>query len=245
MVSYQYMSYYCGMVYCIDKKIKENTGWLFFTVLHFVKTFVWYRSVFTQYSYYRDFFCLGTALRLHDCHPHGWVHYIDTAIITVLRFVWYCSVFNQYSYYRDFFCSGTASHLRDCHIHSWVRYIDTTKITVWCMPSLILSIGLQWLFYFIVFYFKPTDGEMVKWWDCLLTITGSLCYLLFFNAWNITSQNTGTHSTFIILSHRAGSSEPQVVLKFWPIVNIFCTMTSWFRVNSKTYPKVSAIYWKY
>ena len=54
-----------------------------FIVLHFVKIIVWYHSVFTQYSYYRDFFCLGSTSRLRDRHHHGWVRYIDTTKITV------------------------------------------------------------------------------------------------------------------------------------------------------------------
>ena len=54
-----------------------------FIVLHFVKKFVWYRSVYTKYSYYRDLFYSGTALHLCDCHRHRWVCYIDTTKITV------------------------------------------------------------------------------------------------------------------------------------------------------------------
>ena len=44
---------------------------------------MWDCSVFTQYSYYCELFCSGPALCLHDCHFHGWVHYIDTTNITV------------------------------------------------------------------------------------------------------------------------------------------------------------------
>ena len=93
-----------------------------------------------------------------------WVHHIDTTKITVLRFVWYRLVFTEYNYYRDLFCSGTALRLRNRHRHVWVYYIDTTKITVWCMSLLLLSIYLRWLCYFIMLYFKLTNGEMVKWW---------------------------------------------------------------------------------
>ena len=42
--------------------MQDNTGWLFLIVLHSVKRFVWYIFLFTQYSYCRDFFCLGPAL---------------------------------------------------------------------------------------------------------------------------------------------------------------------------------------
>ena len=54
-----------------------------FIVLNFVKRFVWYRSVFTQYSYYNDFFSLGTALDPRYHHCRGWLKYIDTTKITV------------------------------------------------------------------------------------------------------------------------------------------------------------------
>ena len=81
-----------------------------------------------------------------------------------LRFVWDSSAFIQYSYYRDFFCLGSASRLRNHHQHVWVRYIDNNKITVACMSSLLLYIDLRWLCYFILFYFKLTNGAMVKRW---------------------------------------------------------------------------------
>ena len=38
------------------------------------------------------------------------------------------------------------------------------KVTVVCMSSLLLSIDLRQLCYFIMFYFKLKNGEMVKWW---------------------------------------------------------------------------------
>ena len=76
--------------------------------------------------------------------------------------MWYCSVFTQYSYYSELFCSGTASRLCNCHYHGWVRYIDTTIIMVWCMPSLLLSIDIQWFCYFIMFYYKLNNVAMVK-----------------------------------------------------------------------------------
>ena len=63
--------------------IKNNTGWLFFIALNFIDRFVWYRSVFTHYSYYRDFFCSRPELRLLDCHYHGRVRYTNTTNITV------------------------------------------------------------------------------------------------------------------------------------------------------------------
>ena len=104
------------------------------------------------------------ASRLCGHHCHGWVRYIDTKKIAVLRFVGYRLVFIQYIYYCDFFCSGTESCLRNRHRHVSVRYIDTTKITVACISSLLLSIDLQRFYYFNMFYFELTNGAMVKWW---------------------------------------------------------------------------------
>ena len=82
----------------------------------------------------------------------------------VLWFVWYHSVFIQYSYYCDLFCLGPALCLRNLHCHVWVRYIDIKKTMVWCISLLLLSIDIRWLCYFILFYFKLTNGAMIKWW---------------------------------------------------------------------------------
>ena len=139
------------MVYRIDIIFSTIQGDCFI-VLHFVKRFMWYIFVFTYYSYYLEFFCLGTESCLLESHCHGWVRYIDTTKITVLRFVWDCLVFTQYSYYRDFFCLRPASCLRNHHCHVWVRYMDTTKITVWCMSLLLLSIDLRLLYYLLCLF---------------------------------------------------------------------------------------------
>ena len=78
--------------------------------------------------------------------------------------MWDCSVFTQYIYYRELFCSGPVLPLHDCHCHRWVRYNDATKITVWCMSFLLLYIDLRRFSYFIMLYFKRTNGAMVKRW---------------------------------------------------------------------------------
>ena len=44
---------------------------------------MWDCLVFTQYSYYSDFFCSGKVSRLRNRHSHVWVLYIDTMRITV------------------------------------------------------------------------------------------------------------------------------------------------------------------
>ena len=120
---------------------------------------------FTEYIYYCNFFCSVPALRICERHRHGWVRYIDTKQIKVLRFLWdHLFFFTQYSYYRDFFCSGTALSLWIIYRHVWVRYIDTAKIAVLSLSLLLLSIDLLWFCYFIVFYFRLTNGAMVKWW---------------------------------------------------------------------------------
>ena len=72
--------------------------------------------------------------------------------------------FSQYSYYCDFLYMGPTLRLRHYHFQRWVRYIDTKKIMGWCMSLLIFSIDIQWFYYFIMFYLKLTNGEMVKWW---------------------------------------------------------------------------------
>ena len=44
---------------------------------------MWDCSVFTQYSYYRELFCLGPVLCIHDRHCHVWVRFINTTEIMV------------------------------------------------------------------------------------------------------------------------------------------------------------------
>ena len=109
-------------------------------------------------------FCSEPASRRCDRHCHVWVRYIDTTEITVLMFVSYGLVFIQYSYYLDFLFLGPASRLHNRHHQVLVRYIDTTKITFVCISSLILSMALLQYCYCIMFYFKLTNGTMVKWW---------------------------------------------------------------------------------
>ena len=102
--------------------------------------------------------------------------------------MWDCSVFTQYSYYRDLFCSVPEFYLCYHYRHGWVRYIDTTKTTVWYMSSLLLSIYI-WLFCcFIMFYFKLTNGTIVKWWMLEWwngEIKISIGRLLFSQIWNM------------------------------------------------------------
>ena len=64
-----------------------------------VLRFVWDRFVFTQYSYYREFFYLGRSFRLHNRHCHVWVRFIDITKITV----WFMSSL-LLSIYLRWFC---------------------------------------------------------------------------------------------------------------------------------------------
>ena len=74
------------LLFCLSRRkhIQYIIRWLFIIFLHFVKSFVWYRSVFNQYSCYCDLFCLGTALRICHRHRHVLVWYFDTTKIMVL-----------------------------------------------------------------------------------------------------------------------------------------------------------------
>ena len=152
---YQYMYYYCSLVYIIN-------GWLFLTVIHFFTRIVWDCSVYTKFSYYHVFSCSKPALHICDCNCPGQVLYIDAKKITVLRFVWDCLVFIQYSYYRDLFCSGQELRLCDSHHHIWVCYIDTIKLRLhvchfwYCLLIYDYSIILSC---FIL------NWPMVQWWN--------------------------------------------------------------------------------
>ena len=89
--------------------------------------------------------------------------------------------------------------------------------------------------------------DIVKYYyNCLITITGLSCYLLFcFNALKqiITKYRNTLHSHYFVVPECGSKS--QVVLRNYPIVIEYCTLPSSSRVNSTTYQKVSAISWKY
>ena len=79
-----------------------------FVVLHFVNGFVWYQSVFTQYSYYRDFFYLGPASHICDHHRHVWVCYFDTTKIMV----WFMSSILIHMTYFSVYTICISEHYR-------------------------------------------------------------------------------------------------------------------------------------
>ena len=73
------------LLFCLSRRkhIQDKTRWMFIIVPHCVKCFVWYWSVFNQYSYYFHFFCLCPASHLIHCHSHMWVRNFDTTTIMV------------------------------------------------------------------------------------------------------------------------------------------------------------------
>ena len=147
-----------------------------FSVIHIFKRIVLDCPFLSKYSSYLDLFCLKRVSRLCDYRCHGSVSYIYTTRITVLRFAWYHLVFTQYSYYRDFFCFGSAWPLCNRHLDVWGRNIEYSKFTVACMSYLLLYIDLLRYCYFIMFYFKLTNGAMeklwmVKWCNCEIKIS--------------------------------------------------------------------------
>ena len=72
-----------SILFVASKKYSGQNKVTVFIVLHFVKMFVWDRSVFNKYSYCCDLFCLGPKSRLCDCHCDLWVWYYNTTEITV------------------------------------------------------------------------------------------------------------------------------------------------------------------
>ena len=79
---YWYEDHY-GLVYRIDILFRTIQGVTVRYSPTLFDRFVWIFSVFTQYSYYRDLFCLGPSSRLCDRHSHMQVRYIDITNITV------------------------------------------------------------------------------------------------------------------------------------------------------------------
>ena len=87
-----------------------------FIVLHVVKSFMWNCSVFTQYSYYRDFFCSGAALRLRDCAIVGYSstpgEQVSAILLDITITLWLKSQVCRVTYYfvlmHDIFTSQNA-----------------------------------------------------------------------------------------------------------------------------------------
>ena len=101
-------------LFCLSCR-KNNRGKkvTFFVVLHFVKSFVWHRWFFTQYSYYCDFLCSGIESRLRDHHHHVWVCYIDTPKITV----WCMSLIWIHTNYFSVYTICVSEHYMDIVIY--------------------------------------------------------------------------------------------------------------------------------
>ena len=88
--------------------------------------FVWDPSVFTQYSYYRDLFCLEPALRLRYCYCHGWVCYIDTTKIMV-----WCMSLLIFSIYLRWLCSFIMIYFN----------LTNDAMVKWCNGKIKIGIG--------------------------------------------------------------------------------------------------------
>ena len=142
--------------------IQKNTVWLFFTALHFVKRLVWYIFVFTQYIYYRYFFCSWPLSRHHVRHRHGWVRYIDTTKITVLRFVWDCLVLLNTVIIVNSFVWGQHRVFIILVVTCERAILILQKLLFgvchWCYCLLIYD-NCVILFYFIL------NWPMVQWWN--------------------------------------------------------------------------------
>ena len=74
-----------------------------FIVLHFVKRFLWDCSVWTQYSYYRDFYYLWPESHLRDCAIVGYSpppgQHVSTIFWNITITVWLKSQAHHIAYY--------------------------------------------------------------------------------------------------------------------------------------------------
>ena len=109
------------------------------------------------------------------------------------------------------------------HHHVWVRYIDTTIIMVWCMSSLLFSIDLRWFCYFIMLYFKLTNGALVKWWMvkwCNGEIKNSTGYFFSHKYWIC---------SFVLFSNTPflQQKKQSMIFNFWSLTTSTATKFIW------------------
>ena len=127
------------MVYWIDIIFRTIRGDCFYIVLHVVDRLVWYHSVFNQRSYYRDFFCLKTTLRLRDRHRHVWLHYIDTTTFTA----WCISsiLIHTTSFYVYTICISELYRSIDSYSptrdHQVSAMLWNINLNVWCLCEIV------------------------------------------------------------------------------------------------------------
>ena len=83
--------------------IQDNTCWLSLIVLNFVKSFVWYCSFLTQYSYYRDLYCSWPSSHLFDCAIVGYslspVKQLSEIFWSITITVWLKSQFHRVTFF--------------------------------------------------------------------------------------------------------------------------------------------------
>ena len=119
--------------------------WLFLIFLHFVKKFVWYQSVFTQYSYYCDLFWWGASLCICDRHRHVWVRYFDTT----KTLVWFMSSILIHMTYFSVYTICISEHYRA--IFSYIpKPGQQVSAIFW---NITMTVWLQSNIHFVAYYF--------------------------------------------------------------------------------------------
>ena len=111
--------------------------------------FVWYCSVFTQYSYYCDLLCSGPSSRLCDHRCHVWVRYINTTEITV----WCMPSILVHMTYFSFYTIFISEHYREIvsysptPIQTFLKYYYILLIKVTVSLCYLLFCFNAWHFY--------------------------------------------------------------------------------------------------
>ena len=106
---------------------------------------MWDRPVFTQYSYYREFFCSEIALCLCGRHRHLWVRYFDT---TRIKF-WFMSSILIHMTYFSVYTICISEHFREI-----VSYILTPSQQVSAILwNITITVWLQSQVHCVTYYF--------------------------------------------------------------------------------------------
>ena len=135
------------VLFCLlhQKHIKDKKIWLFFILLYFVKMFVGYWSVFNQYIYYHDLFCLGTAQRICNFHRHMWVRYFDTT----KNMVWCMSLILTYMTSFSVYTICISEHYRDIVSYSPTP-VQQVSVILW---NITLTVWSQSQVHCVTYYF--------------------------------------------------------------------------------------------
>ena len=106
---------------------------------------MWDRSVFTQYSYYRDFFCSGLESRFCDRQRHKRVRYLDTKKITV----WCMSLILTHMTHFSVYTTLIPEHWRDIVSYSTTPSQQVSAI-LW---NITITVWLQSQVHRVNYYF--------------------------------------------------------------------------------------------